>query len=506
MLGGRPSRVSFRHELARRAIESSLVAGERLHANRVVLDALLGQPGAEPSRLVHHAARAGRVDVILEHGPAVAREAIRLGAHRQAAEVLGVVLDHRDRLGASEVADLSTRRAYSLYVVNHFEAGVDWAESAVTAAERAGDAVLLADALLVLARVALFARGPLVARRAAERAVAILEPTGDEGRLAAALVELARAHSNLSTVGVVAEPSRSGEAFAERAVAIGQRLGRTDLTAQASWYLGDYRLARGDPRGTDDLRKAIALAGTDSRVELQVRGYVNAAGAAYRSGDLDAAESYVAAGLRLSADGEFFSGQYRLRLTSAAVRASRGDWDSAIAELRALVGSPGEPGVMGALARSVLARLLARRGDPAAGDVLAVALDQFGGAEDSFVSGPIAVAQVELGWLDGSLGSVTGLARRALDLAAESGHRSVRAELCAYLRRAGIEVDAEADAPGPWAPTLAGRWEEAAAAWAELGERYERAVVLATAPADRARAEGLLLLRELGAAATIQAV
>ena len=85
-----------------------------------------------------------------------------------------------------------------------------------------------------------------------------------------------------------------------------------------------------------------------------------------------------------------------------------------------------------------------------------------------------------------------------MDLAAESGHRSVKAELCAYLRRAGIEVDAEVDAPGPWAPTLAGRWEEAAAAWAELGERYERAVVSATAPADRARAEGMLLSASWG--------
>ena len=506
MILGGPTSVSFRHELARRAIESSLVAGERLHANRAVVDALLEQPGVEPSRLVHHAARAGRVDVILEHGPAVAGEAIRLGAHRQAAEVLGVVLDHRDRLDAGQVAALSTRLAYSLYVVNHFEAALDRAESAVTAAERADDAVLLADALLVFARVALIARGPLVARRAAERAVAILEPAGDDARLAAALVELARAHSNLPTVGVVAEPSQPEQAFAEQAVAIGQRLGRTDLTAQGSWYLGDSRLARGDPRGTEDLRRAIALAGTDSRVELQVRSYVNAAGAAYRSGDLDAADSYVAAGLRVSADGEFLSGQYRLRLTSAAVRASRGDWDGAIVDLRALVGSPGEPGVMGALARSLLARLLARRGDPAAGEVLAVALDQFGAAEDSFVSGPIAVAQVELGWLDGSLGSLTELARRALDLAAESGHRSVRAELCAYLHRAGIEVGAELDAPGPWAPTLAGRWEEAAAAWARLGERYERAVVLATAPVGEARAEGILLLRTLGAAATIHAV
>jgi tetratricopeptide (TPR) repeat protein len=506
MIIGGDASVSFRHELARQAIESALIAGERLQANRVVVDALLGHPGVESSRLVHHAERSGQIDVILEHGPAAAREAARLGAHRQAAGMLRVVLEHRALLGPHDVADLFTRRAYSLYVVNQFEAALESAESGVAAAEEAGDPILLADALVVLARVALFARGPLHARRAAERAVDILEPMRDDARLAAALTELARTHSNLAAVGIVAEPSERAERFAERALNMGQRLRRKDIEAQASCYLGDARLARGDSGGEEDLRRAISLAGSDSRVETRVRSYVNAAHGAYRSGRLEDADKYVAAGLRVAADGEFFAGQYRLRLTAAAVHASRGDWDRAVAELRALLNSPGEPGVMAALASSILARLLARRGDNEAGDVLAGALGDRADADDSFVAGPLAVARLELGWLDGSLGALTDEAKRALELAEEAGHKSMQAELCAYLRRAGIQVTGPVDAPGPWAPTLAGRWKEAASAWASLGERYEHAVVLATAPDRRAHAQGLAMLRELGAVATIPAV
>jgi hypothetical protein len=188
------------------------------------------------------------------------------------------------------------------------------------------------------------------------------------------------------------------------------------------------------------------------------------------------------------------------------VHASRGDWDRAVAELRALLNSPGEPGVMAALASSILARLLARRGDNEAGDVLAGALGDRADADDSFVAGPLAVARLELGWLDGSLGALTDEAKRALELAEDAGHKSIQAELCAYLRRAGIKVAGPVDAPGPWAPTLAGRWKEAVSAWAALGERYEQAVVLATAPDRRAHAQGLAMLRELGAVATIPAV
>jgi DNA-binding SARP family transcriptional activator len=505
MLTGGDAWVSFRHELARQAIESSLTTGERLSANTVVIDALLAHPGVDPQRLVDHAERCARVEVILEHGPMAAREAARLGAHRQAADVLQVVLRHRDQLEERVVADLLTQRAYSLYVVNKFEAGLECAEAGVAAAEKAGEPLLLVDALLVLARVALFARGPVCARRAAGRAADILEPLGDEPRLAAALTELARAHSNLASVSIVAEPSRQAEAFAGRAWELGHRCGITDLEVQASCYLGDARLARGDPRGDEDVRRAISLAGSVSRAETRVRAYVNAAGTAYRSGRLTEAEKHVAAGLRAAADGEFSAGQYRLRLTAAAVQASRGDWDQAAAELRALVDSPGEPGTMAVLARSILARLLARRGDPRARDILADALD--GRApEDSFVAGPLAVAEVELGWLDGSLGATTGPVRRARDLAVAESNTVVQAELCAYLGRAEVEVPAPPDPPGPWSPTLAGHWQEAAAAWAALGERYEQAVVLATADDPGARATGHRLLRDLGAVGTLRAL
>jgi hypothetical protein len=172
-----------------------------------------------------------------------------------------------------------------------------------------------------------------------------------------------------------------------------------------------------------------------------------------------------------------------------------------------MIDEPGDPGIMASLARSLLARLLARQGDHArAGEVLAVAAERVAGVEDTYVSGPVAVAQVELGWLDGSLGSMTDAARRVLQVAARTGHASIQAELSCYLRRAGVDVPDPVRAPGPWAPTIAGDWDAAAAGWAALGERYEEAVVLATAPDLRARERGVQILVELGAAGTLLAV
>jgi hypothetical protein len=159
------------------------------------------------------------------------------------------------------------------------------------------------------------------------------------------------------------------------------------------------------------------------------------------------------------------------------------------------------------LARSLLARLPARPGESAAADeVLAVALAGVVAVADSFVVCPVVVAQVELGWLDGTLGAMTEDARRALELADAAEHRSAQAELTAYLRRAGVDTPEPPAPPGPWAPTLSQHWREAAVAWAALGERYEEALVLAAAPDRAAKAKGLAILEELGAEATLTAV
>ena len=139
-----------------------------------------------------------------------------------------------------------------------------------------------------------------------------------------------------------------------------QRLHRKDLEAQAWCYLGDARLSRGDARGEADLRRAISVAESDSRDETRVRSLVNAAHGAYRSGHLDEAERFVAAGLQASADWEFFAGQYRLRLTAASVHASRGEWDRAVGVLRTLVDSALRAGDL-SLARVLIAERLSLR-------------------------------------------------------------------------------------------------------------------------------------------------
>ncbi len=75
--------IQFRHELARRAVEASLTAGQRIELNRRVLKALEGTDSGA-SRLMHHAVASNSTDSIRTYGPLAASEAARAASHSEA--------------------------------------------------------------------------------------------------------------------------------------------------------------------------------------------------------------------------------------------------------------------------------------------------------------------------------------------------------------------------------------------------------------------------------------
>ena len=74
MLRAEGDRVAFRHEIARVAIEDTMLPDRRIALHRRALAALTAPAGrrADPARLAHHAEAAGDVGAVLEFAPAAA--------------------------------------------------------------------------------------------------------------------------------------------------------------------------------------------------------------------------------------------------------------------------------------------------------------------------------------------------------------------------------------------------------------------------------------------------
>ena len=139
----RPGAVAFRHELARRAVVESLPVTVRLERNARVAAALLAGPAPDLARVLHHTVEAGDDAAVVRHGPTVAREASRAGAHRQAVAAYEQVLARSVLLDPVEHAALLDAYAWSLYNINRLHDAAAAARAAVALAERHADPALV---------------------------------------------------------------------------------------------------------------------------------------------------------------------------------------------------------------------------------------------------------------------------------------------------------------------------------------------------------------------------
>jgi DNA-binding CsgD family transcriptional regulator len=485
--------LAFRHELARRAIEHSLPALRRRALNLAVVRALLAGERAERARVMHHAVEAGDVDTIVAEGPAAAREAAQAGSHRQALAHYEAVLPHAGRLGLRERAELLDGCAWERYNAHRFQEAVEAGREAARLYEEAGDPVAVGECLVRLSRHLFMAGETDEAEHAAQRAVLLLEPTGSAAALA---------HASLYEGAILAmtdEPERAAGILAS-AHDLALRSGRGDLAALALNYLGIARFELGDPAGLDLLRESVAAAIAGRHHEYAARGYCNLGELLFRSGRLDELDASLREGLDFAHERGFWSHAYNLEVHRCVALLRRGRWDPALGGLRELVDGVDDPGMLYAYSVPWLGRLLARRGDPAAGAMLAAAWEHASRQRLLLGVAYAGLAYVEWAWLAEEPDVAREVAAVLEPRTAHPGGAPFRAELRRYLARAGLDGEPFAGCPEPWAAGLRGDWRAAAAGWEAAGDPYERALELVASGEAEPSLEGLRILDGLGAA------
>jgi ATP/maltotriose-dependent transcriptional regulator MalT len=431
-------RLAFRHELARRAIEQSLPELRRQQLNAVVVAALRGDGFREPARLMHHAVQAGDVDTIVAVGPEAALEAAQAGSHRQALAHIRSVLPYAGRLSPHDRAGLLDAYGWELYNAHRFRQAVDAGREAARLYAESGDAVAVGLCLVRVSRHLFMAGQTGEAEEAAQRAVTLLEPTGDGAALA---------HASLYDGAIFAmtdDPARA-EPILVGARDLALRAGRPDLAALSLNYLGIARFELGDQTGLELLRESIAMAIDTRQHEYAARGYCNLVELLARGGRVDELEAWVARGLAFTRERGFWSHAYNLELHRCVALIRRGAWDAALAGLRALVRGVDDPGMLYAYSVPWLGRLLARRGEPGAEEMLAAAWGRARRGRLLIGVAYAGLAYVEWAWLAGDEDVVREVADELLPRTAHPGAAAFRAELLRYLARAGLDAEPVCD-------------------------------------------------------------
>ena len=477
--------VRFRHELARHAIRSSVPIAARRRLHHEILDALL-EADADPADIVHHAEAAGARDVVADYALVAARRAAALESNREAYSHYRRASDFVDRLPPPEQAAALEELANAAYVVGRLDHALPAIEGAIELYRELGEQEALGRCTRVLSRYLWYVGDGERAREEGLEAVAILEPLGET-------TELARALSGLSQLAMLAEDSEEAIRVGERALELATRLGDDATRAHALVNIGSARIMI-DRGGTATLLEAHAVADAAGDRQEATRALGNLGFSLMWWGEPEPSMLYEQRALAYAREHEVHNLGSYLAVMVAWLRLRRGEWDAA----EEVVLDEIERGisVVQLLAKTVLAELAIRRGDPDAAELLADVAAQAERTGEPQRIGPILELTAEWSLTTGAPMPTVRLAKALGDLA-PAGRFATR--LAAWATVAGIDVACRHPAPEAHTAMLRRDWRGAADAFGEVGWDYDRALMLSLLDEEDALAEAIEIARGLGA-------
>jgi predicted ATPase/DNA-binding CsgD family transcriptional regulator len=481
--------MRFRHELARNAVRTAIPTAvcRRLHAEVL---AALREADADPADIVHHAEAAGVDEVVGEYALVAARRAAAFESNQEAYSHYRRAADFADRLPLVERADLLEELATAAYVVGKLEESFEAIKAAIAIHGELGDHAALGRCTRELARFHWFAGDGGPARAKAIEAITILEPLGES-------IELARACSGVAQLAMLADDGEEALSWGRRALELATQLGDDATRAHAVVNMACAKVQM-DPDETGALLEAHRLANAAGEREDATRALGNLGYVQMSWARPEPARAYLKQALDYAETHEVHTYASYVKTGMAWMRLRGGDWDDAERAARGQIESGRT--IVQLLAKTVLAELAVRRGDEDAGERVAELEAHADRAGEPQRLMPVIELQTELA-LTGRGPILTErfelLAERMRENGWERGRFAVR--LAGWAAVAGMDIELDWPASGPYAAMMRSDWQAAADGFGELGWSYDRALMLSLLDDEAALVEGIEIARALGA-------
>ena len=492
--------VSFRHDLARQAIDEALPSGTRLRLHRLVLDCLRERGVADHRRLAFHAERCGDGEGVTVHAPQAAQRAAQLGSHREAASHYRAALRHGHMLTEPARADLLEALSYECYLTDQISDAISTRLQALDLRQAVADPLRDGESLRWLSRLSWFNGRNDDAERYATEAVASLGPSGPS-------LQLAMAYSNVSQLRMLADDVDGALLWGSRAIELGRAIGDQAVLSHALNNVGTALLHRGEvSEGTARLEQSLDIALATEAEEHAARAYTNLGAGHVERRLLATSEQFLRKGIAYCAERDLDTWRLYMEAWLARALVEGGHYEEALRLTRGILRHPHLSPITQMTALTVTALVAVRRDDSAAEALLDQADTLAGPTGEAQRVAPVAAARAELAWSQGSAPEIidqTDAAWRAA-LARGTGWRV--GELAWWRFVAGERSPVPVDVAEPFALMLADRAREAAAAWAAVGSPWWEALALARSAELSDTRKALTILDQLGAVATARAV
>ena len=489
---------SFRHELARVAVEAALAqpVAQSLHAQLLRAVAADGRP-MPAARLAHHASLADDAAAVRRHASMAADEARERGANREAARHLRNAL-RQPAIGGED----ERRRWLEAFALD--SANVDWQTDAIAARHeldalyrRSGDVAGEASNLSRLALLHLYMMCNAEADAASRRAIELLESLPPSAALAAA-------YGIEASLRMLNRDCAESVEWSRKSIALAREFGDKYRLCLSLSTLGTALLFVDYESGCRQLEQALEMAVAEAMPVAAANAMLNLGSGSGELMQLTVAERWLRESITYACEHELDGSAHYSSAWLALCEVFSGHWDDA-AERASDVLAWATATITRVTALMALGRLRVRRGDPGAREALDEALALAGPADTLQRIAPVRAARAEAAFARGDFVATATEAQAALPLAMRHRHPWFIGELAFWCWRAGALDAAPADCAEPYALQIAGHWREAAAAWQRLGCPFEEARALADGDSD-AQQEALALFERLGAQPACEAL
>lgn len=404
-----PTRYAFRHALMAEAVYDDLLPGEREHLHGRYTEVLgSGQVPATAAELARHARAARDRPVALAASIRAGDEAMAVGGPEDAAHhyelALGLVdpdgsLPGSPNTPSVDVIELTVKAAEAAAASGHVLRAVAMVQHALDTLPEARGGPGRGNLLVSLASLCVLADTGTDLHAVTTEALGLVPD--DPTPLRGALLNLhARACS---------ERNRFDEAarWAEKALALGTRLGRTDVSSHARTTLAHLEVRVGDPRSAlAGLEQTLAQARESRDVGSELRASYSLGSFHYEAGQFESARAAFEQTVRRAQQSGRPWTPYAVeaRCMIGQVAYVTGAWDDVAAILDATGEAP--PRLSAALLAATSLQVPAARGDTGALVTLQRLRDAW--HQDGLVALRCGSAEVELALATGDLTSAVG--------------------------------------------------------------------------------------------------
>jgi DNA-binding CsgD family transcriptional regulator/tetratricopeptide (TPR) repeat protein len=466
-------RISCRHDLIRESLIRSMPPILRLSLHRHLLEMLEARASGSvvTARMAYHAVGAANPDKAVAYSLQAARDAARLGAHRQASFHYANALNFATTIEIDDVDVVLLEAARERSAINDFSAAVDLARQRV---ELANGVLETGKARSWLAFFMSRENDLEGCRYQAELAIKALRGTPVSEELALALAVVAWAD-------LVQGRPETAIRHGTESIGLARSAGTPHVEVHAATTTGLAKAFFRDPTGVTEIERAVRMGLEAGLGEFTARAMnARAIVEQFRGRPAEAHESFDVL-VDYAQTNQLDAWYIASVATRATLRVMLGRWEEADTDLETVLGQPTcRQTEIETLITA--ARLAARRGDPGALAKIDAALESVENFNAHYENVLACALALEAAWLGIFAGDrAEGRYRALLDSPAVANDLSARGLLGYWAIRLDLDPP-PGELPGPVGLESSGRPGDASRSWEERGYPVEAIVTGAMVP------------------------